>query len=140
MSVRLNPYLGFRGNAREAITFYQSVFGGDLALSTFGDFQSSQDPEEVNLVVHSMLTTDGGITLMASDTPNRMSYNPGDNFSISLSGPQSDEPELRGYWEKLIDGGTITMPLEKAIWGDTFGMCVDKFGIAWLINIAGAPS
>ncbi|HAM26692.1 MAG TPA: hypothetical protein DCP11_08305 [Microbacteriaceae bacterium] len=140
MSVRLNPYLGFRGNAREAITFYQSVFGGDLALSTFGDFQASQDPEEVNLVVHSMLTTDGGITLMASDTPNRMSYNPGDNFSISLSGPQSDEPELRGYWEKLIDGGTITMPLEKAIWGDTFGMCVDKFGIAWLINIAGAPS
>ena len=140
MSVRLNPYLGFRGNAREAITFYQSVFGGDLALSTFGDFQASQDPEEVNLVVHSMLTTDGGITLMASDTPNRMSYNPGDNFSISLSGPQSDEPELRGYWEKLTDGGTITMPLEKAIWGDTFGMCVDKFGIAWLINIAGAPS
>ena len=133
----LNPYLSFRGNAREAITFYHTVFGGELTVSTFGDLHGSMDPSEVDLVMHSMLVTDGGLTLMASDTPERMEYHPGDNFSVSLSGPDTDEAELRSYWGKLTGGGTITMPLEKAIWGDTFGMCVDKFGIAWLINIAG---
>ncbi len=140
MTVRLNPYLGFRGNAREAITFYQSVFGGDLVISTFGDFHASEDPSETDLVMHSLLTTDNGLALMASDTPNRMAHNPGDNISISLSGPKSDETELRGYWEKLVGGGTVAMPLETAMWGDTFGMCVDTFGIAWLINIAGTDS
>lgn len=140
MTVTLNPYIGFRGNAREAITFYRSVFGGELAISTFDDFHASQDPSEADLVMHSTLTTDSGLTIMASDTPQRMPYNPGDNISISLSGPKSDEPALRGYWEKLVDGGTVTLPLETAIWGDTFGMCVDRFGIAWLVNIAGAPS
>lgn len=140
MAVRLNPYISFRGNAREAMTFYQSVFGGELTLSTFSDFRASQDPSEQDLVMHSILTTDNGLTLMASDTPDRMDYNPGDNYSVSLSGPNTDEPEMRGYWDKLIDGGTITMPLDKALWGDAFGMCVDKFGVAWLINIDGTPS
>lgn len=140
MTVTLNPYLGFRGNAREAITFYQSVFGGELSISTFGDLHASEDPAEMDLVMHSVLTTDSGLALMASDTPQRMAYNPGDNISISLSGAKSDETELRGYWDKLTEGGTVTMPLETAMWGDTFGMCVDKFGIAWLVNIAGAPS
>ncbi|TXN29162.1 VOC family protein [Lacisediminihabitans profunda] len=140
MTVTLNPYLSFRGNAREAITFYKSVFGGELAISTFDDYHASQDPSDANLVMHSMLTGDNGLTLMASDTPRPREYNPGDNISMSLSGATSDEPVLRGYWDKLIDGGTVTMPLEKAVWGDTFGMCVDKFGIAWLVNIAGAPS
>jgi PhnB protein len=140
MTVALNPYLSFRGNAREAINFYQSVFGGELTISTFADFQASQDPSEAELVMHSELKADNGLSLMASDTPERMPYNPGDNISISLSGPQSDEAELRGYWNKLVDGGTVTMPMETAIWGDSFGMCVDKYGTGWLINIAGAPS
>ena len=65
-----------------------------------------------------------------------MDYTPGNNHSISLSG--EDEAELRGYWDKLSAGGNVTMPLERAPWGDTFGMCVDKFGISWLVNIAGA--
>ncbi|TVU66430.1 VOC family protein [Paenarthrobacter nitroguajacolicus] len=139
MATRLNPYISFRDNAREAITFYESVFGGELNISTFGDYQASQDPAEADKVMHSMLETPGGLTLMAADTPNGMEYNPGDNVSVSLSGEASDEAELRGYWEKLIDGGSVTVPLELAPWGDAFGMCVDKFGIAWLVNIAGAP-
>ena len=130
MTSRLNPYLSFRDNARDAITFYESVFGGELNISTFGDYQASQDP--------AMLVSPQGLTLMASDTPNGMEYNPGNNISVSLSGDSADEAELRGYWDKLVDGGTVTMPLESAPWGDTFGMCVDKFGIAWLVNIAGA--
>jgi PhnB protein len=138
MSVRLNPYLSFRDNAREAMQFYHSVFGGELAISTFAEFHASEDPAEQDKVMHGMLTTDTGMVLMASDTPNQMEYKPGNNFSISLSGEQADEKELRSYWEKLSADGTVTMPLGPAPWGDTFGMCADKFGVNWLVNIAGA--
>lgn len=135
MATHLNPYLGFRDTAREAMEFYHSVFGGELTTSTFAEFQASDDPAEQDKVMHSMLTTDSGLVLMAADTPNSMDYTPGNNHSISLSG--EDEGELRGYWDKLSAGGNVTMPLERAPWGDTFGMCVDKFGISWLVNIAG---
>ena len=138
MGTQLNPYLGFRDNAREAMDFYQSVFGGEVVRSTFGEFHASQDPAEQDKVMHSQLTTEGGMVLMASDTPNAMDYHPGDNYSVSLSG--DDEAELRGYWDKLSGGGKVTVPLEKAPWGDMFGMCTDKFGVAWLVNISGAPS
>jgi PhnB protein len=134
MSTQLNPYLSFRDNAREAMQFYQSVFGGDLTISTFAEFQASDDPAEQHKVMHSMLSTDGGLVLMASDTPDRMDYTPGSNFSISLSG--ENEAELRRYWDMLSDGGTVAMPLGPAPWGDTFGMCSDKYGVNWLINIA----
>jgi len=135
MSTRLNPYLSFRDAASEAMVFYQSVFGGELTRSTFADFGASEDPAEQDKIMHSMLTTDNGLVLMASDTPNSMEYTPGTNYSVSLSG--EDDAELRGYWEKLSADSTITMPLDRAPWGDTFGMCVDKFGVSWLVNIAG---
>jgi PhnB protein len=133
MSTQLNPYLSFRDNAREAMGFYQSVFGGELTISTFGEFQASDDLAEQDKVMHSLLSTDGGLVLMASDTPDQMDLTPGSNFSISLSG--TDEPELRGYWAMLSDGGTVAMPLGPAPWGDMFGMCSDRFGVNWLINI-----
>ncbi|WP_309108510.1 VOC family protein [Arthrobacter sp.] len=136
MPTRLNPYIGFRDNAREAMTYYQSVFGGELTMSTFGEFQASEDPGEQDKIMHAMLTTDSGMVLMGADTPNGMSYNPGDNFSVSLSG--EDEAELRGYWDRLSSDGRITVPFEPAPWGDTFGMCTDKFGVPWLVNAAGA--
>ena len=116
------------------------MFGGELAISTFAEFDASDDPAEQDKTMHSMLITDGGLVLMASDTPNRMDYTPGNNFSISLSGAQADERELRRYWDKLSAGGAVTMPLGQAPWGDTFGMCTDKFGVNWLVNIAGASS
>jgi PhnB protein len=118
--------------------FYQSVFGGELTRSTFAEFQATDDPAEQDKIMHSMLTTPGGQVLMASDTPNRMDYTPGNNYSISLSG--DDEAELRGYWDKLSAGGTVAMPLDKAPWGDTFGMCTDRFGVSWLVNITGPDS
>ena len=138
MTMHLNPYIGFKGNAREAAEFYHSVFGGDLNIGTFGEFHASQDPSEDNLVMHSVLTIDGGLTLMMSDIPDRMEYSPGTNISVSLSGDREDEAVLTGYWNRLIEGGNVTMPLSTAIWGDSFGMCVDKFGIVWLLNIAAA--
>lgn len=138
MPTRLNPYLGFRDNARDAMTYYQSVFGGELTMSTFGEFQASEDPSEQDKIMHAMLTTESGVVLMGADTPNSMSYNPGETFSVSLSG--EDEAELRGYWERLSGDGTVTVPFEPAPWGDTFGMCTDKFGVPWLVNAAGAPA
>jgi len=135
MTTRLNPYLSFRDTAREAMEFYQSVFGGELTMSTFAEFQASEDPAEKDKIMHAMLLTEGGLALMGADTPNSMDYTPGGGFSVSLSG--EDDAELRGYWEKLSDGGKVIMPLEKAPWGDSFGMCEDRFGVSWLVNIAG---
>ena len=135
MSIQLNPYLNFRDTARQAMDFYQSVFGGKLTRNTFAEFHASEDLAEQDKIMHSMLTTDSGLTLMAADTPNSMEYTPGTNYSISLSG--DDDAQLRDYWAKLAADGTVTMPLDVAPWGDTFGMCVDKFGVSWLVNISG---
>jgi PhnB protein len=134
---RLNPYLNFASNARQAMEFYKDVFGGNLALSTFGEY-GAQDAPNANEIMHGQLETDKGFTLMASDLPPGMEPNSGNNISISLSGDNADE--LRGYWEKLSQAGAVTMPLEKQVWGDEFGMCVDQFGISWLVNIAGQQS
>jgi PhnB protein len=89
--------------------------------------------------MHGMLTSEKGLVLMGADTPNSMDYSPGSSISVSLSG--DDEAELRGYYDKLSgDGGSVTVPMEKAPWGDIFGMCTDKFGIAWLVNVSGASA
>lgn len=131
MTSRLNPYLNFKDNARAAMNFYHGVFGGDLNVSTFGE-SGSQDPAEKDKVMHSQIFVPNGFALMASDTPAQMGE-PRANGTISLSG--DDDAMLRGYWDKLRQGGTIAMPLEKAPWGDSFGMVIDKFGVAWFVNI-----
>lgn len=138
MPILLNPYLSFRDTTRQAMEFYRSVFGGELTMNTFKEYNASPDPGENNKIMHSMLQTDNGIIIMAADTPNRMEYKPGNSMAISLSG--DNEPELRGYWEKLVTGGTIREPLRPAPWGNTFGMLTDKFGVEWLINIANQPA
>ena len=131
MGARLNPYLNFNGNAREAMTFYQQVLGGDLVVSTFGEY--GQGGEGADGVMHAQLETPDGFTLMASDTaPGMGEVAPGSNFSVSLSG---DDESLRGYWEGLSEGATVAMPLEKQMWGDEFGMLTDRFGIPWVVNI-----
>ena len=135
MTVRLNPYLSFREDAREAMTFYQSVLGGELTISTFADFHASEDPAEQDKVMHAQLEAPDGLVLMGADTPNGMEYRPQSGVSVSLSG--DDEATLRGYWDRLSEGGAVVMPFEKAPWGDTFGMCVDRFGTNWMINAGG---
>ena len=135
MASTLNPYINFVDDARQALEFYRSVFGGTLRLSTFGEFGApvSVDPD---LVMHGQLDTDSGFTLMASDSPPEMRGAPGSNIAISLSG--DDASELRGYWDMLAENGTVTMPLERQMWGDEFGMCTDRFGVDWMVNIAGS--
>ena len=132
MTTRLNPYLGFGDNARQAIEFYRSVFGGELTLSTFGEFQASEDPAEADKIMHGQLESPGGLVLMAADTPDRMELATQSNISVSVSG--QDLAELQGYWDRLADGGTVLQPFAPAPWGATFGMLTDKFGVAWLIN------
>jgi PhnB protein len=136
MTTRLNPYLHFRGEALEAMQFYQSVFGGELTHTTFGEYGMSDDPGDADKVMHSQLDIDGGLTLMAGDAPQGMEGQSGSSMTVSLSG--DDESQLRRYWDGLVEGGTVSMPLEKAPWGDSFGMCEDRYGVPWMVNIAGS--
>jgi PhnB protein len=136
MSSRLNPYISFNGTARQAMEFYQGVFGGDLSVHTFGEYGDPSAPGADN-IMHGMLESPGGLTLMGADMPPGMEFDPGNNMAVSLSG--DDAEELRGYWGKLSEGGSVSVPLEKQMWGDEFGMCEDQFGVTWLVNIAGEP-
>ena len=133
MASRLNPYITFDGNARQALEFYQGVFGGDLAVNTFGEMGAPDGPE-ADKVMHGMLETAGGFTLMAADTPPGMEHRPGNTMSVSLSG--DDAEALRGWWTQLSADGSVSVPLEQQMWGDEFGMCDDRFGITWMVNIA----
>ena len=135
MPTVLNPYLGFRGNAREAMEFYQAALGGELVVNTFGEFHASESADEDELVMHARLETPAGFVLMGSDTPQRMPFNPGDTISVSLGG--DDQEALRGYWTALSEGAQILQPLTEASWGDSFGMLKDRFGVTWMVNIAG---
>ena len=134
MGTLLNPYLSFDGTAREAMEFYQGVLGGDLDVMTFGEYGGS--PAEG--VMHSHLRTPGGLNLMAADVPEGESRTAGTNITLSLSGDDADA--LGGYFEKLSEGGQVMMPLEKQMWGDSFGMLTDRFGVQWMVNIAGESS
>ncbi|MGX5682487.1 VOC family protein [Schumannella luteola] len=137
----LNPYLNFVDNAREAIEFYRSVFGGELTVSTFADFGAPVEPSEAHLVMHAQLETPAGYTIMASDTPSHITVPEGAKaFSVSLSGAHAEKDELSGYFDRLADGGTIDQPLGESPWGATFGMLTDRFGVSWLVNIAGPES
>ena len=136
MTSRLNPYLNFNGNAREAMQFYADVFGGGLNVTTFAEL-GTEGPD-ADRIMHAMLQTTGGYTIMAADVTSTMEYQPMSGSSVSISGDDADSAALRGYWQKLSAGGTVTMPMEKQAWGDEFGMCVDKFGVPWMIDIGSA--
>ena len=136
--VTLNPYLNFTDNAREAMEFYRSVFGGELTTSTFAEYGQADNPADADKIMHSQLEGESGIVLMGADTPSHLEYTGAGNVSVSLSGSADEDATLRGQWEKLSGSGSVTVPLEVAPWGDAFGMCVDGYGIAWLVNIAGA--
>jgi len=133
MASQLNPYLNFNGNARQAMEFYTNVFGGNLNVNTFADYGAPDSPD-ADRVMHAQLETEAGYTIMGADVTSEMEYHPMAGFSVSLSGDDGDQ--LRGYFEKLAAGGTVMMPLQKQVWGDEFGMCSDKFGVSWLVNIS----
>ncbi|MFY1679576.1 MULTISPECIES: VOC family protein [unclassified Streptomyces] len=132
MTSRLNPYLTFDGDARQAMEFYERVFGGDLTLHTFGSL-GEMEATQADKIMHGALETPSGFTLMGADTPPGMRRSQGNSQSVCLNG--DDETELRGYWDKLSVGATVAVPLEKQNWGDVYGMCTDRFGVPWMVNI-----
>jgi PhnB protein len=137
MPVVLNPYVTFDGNAREAMGFYQQVFGGTVEMSTFGDF-GAQDEPFADQIMHASLRTDSGLVLMGADPAPGAAYVPGGSIGISLSGDDGDA--LRDLWQQLSDGGAVVVPLEPQMWGDEFGMCTDRYGVTWMVNIAGSQA
>ena len=133
MTIQATTHLNFRGDARAALEFYQSILGGELRIML--QSQYNPDPAVADLVMHGQLTTDDGLTLMASDTPSSMDYQPAQGISVSLSGNESDR--LHAVWDGLSEGGMAIMPLAPAPWGGEFGMLVDRFGITWMVNVNG---
>ncbi|QGU07358.1 hypothetical protein COCCU_07120 [Corynebacterium occultum] len=138
MQADLTPYRHFPGTAQAAMEFYRDLFDGDLQLTPFS---SVHPPEEVGEmseeVMHAALTVDGRTLLFASDIPPGMEPIKGEDTPLSLTGGGDIEAELRGYWEKLAEGGEVSMPLQEVPWGGFYGSLKDRFGTHWLINIGG---
>jgi PhnB protein len=128
----LNPYLHFDGTARDAIALYQSVFGGELSLNTFGEM--GVEGEKADQLMHAQLEAPNGFVIMAADTPPGETLTRGSDVTLSLSG--DDESELRGWFDALSEGGEVHVPLEKQMWGDVFGQCADRYGVTWMVNIS----
>jgi PhnB protein len=131
MTVNVNPYLTFDGNCREAMEFYRTVLGGELTITTFGEFGA--DAANADKVMHAMLTGGKG-TLMASDTGPGMPFHQGNTMTVSVSGDAGDG--LEEVWSTVSAGGRVNVPFEKQMWGDLFGQCVDKYGVPWMVNVA----
>lgn len=138
MSISLTPHLQFPGSAREALDFYQSVLGGHLEVNTYGaEFAERMggDPSHADKIMHGMLTAPDGFTLSAADNRPGETVDPFKNeFVLSLTA-SSDDRSLRDQWRRLIDGGTVEIPLEQQMWGDEYGECRDRFGVRWSVNI-----
>lgn len=137
MVTRLNPYLNFTTEAREALEFYHAALGGTLEIMSFADgHMDGGDPAVSDLVMHGAVVGDLGLTIYASDAPpGGDAPVPGTHVNVSIS---SNDTDLRPIWDKLTEGAEIVVPFEIAPWGDRFGLFNDKFGIAWLIDQDGS--
>ncbi|WP_232679317.1 VOC family protein [Nocardioides sp. R-C-SC26] len=130
----INPYLQFRGQAEEAMTFYQSIFGGELSVMRYADMGGMGVPEaEQQQLMHADLVAHDGLRLMGADVPSTHPEFDQYNVHVSISG---DDDALLGDWYTRLgaDGGSYDVPYEKAPWGDYFGQVKDRFGINWLVN------
>lgn len=134
MAVTTTTHLNFRGNARAALAFYQSVFGGDVMLFTYKDAGQAQDPAEADQVIWGQVASANGFRVMAYDVPARMAWSPGERpFFVSVRGNSAEE--ITRYWERLCDGATIVQPLGPSGWSPLYGMLTDRFGITWVMDV-----
>ncbi|MEZ0091377.1 VOC family protein [Streptacidiphilus sp. EB129] len=134
MSVHAVTHLNFRGDAGAALTFYHSVFGGDLTAVSYQDAGNVQDPAEADQVMWGQVAADSGFRVMAYDVPSHLPWNRGENaFFVSLRGEGAEE--VTAYWEKLSDGATVQQPLAPAMWAPLYGMLTDRFGVTWVVDV-----
>ena len=134
MTVNTTTHLNFRGDARAALDFYHSVFGGDLAVVTYQDAQAAQDPAEANQVMWGQVAAQSGFRIMAYDVPSRLDWNPGTiPFFVSVRGAAAEE--ITRYWEGLAAGATIIQPLGPSGWTPLYGMLRDRFGVTWVLDV-----
>jgi PhnB protein len=135
MTVVTTTHLNFRGRARAALEFYQSVFGGQLVAVTYADAHSAQRPEEADQVMWGQVQSEQGFRVMAYDVPASRAYDPGiDRVFVSVRG--TDPDELHGYWQALSEGATVKAPLAPSRWAPLYGMLTDRFGVTWVLDIA----
>lgn len=135
MKSTINPYVAFKGNCKEAMEFYKSIFGGELELMDFSSAPMDIPEEYKSKIMHAKLQF-GNAVIMASDTMPNNPINVGDNVSISL-GAESVEVGTKCF-NSLSEGGKVLMPFADAFWGSKFGMLEDKFGVRWMIDCSKA--
>lgn len=134
MTVQTTTHLNFRGDARTALEFYHSVFGGHLMVVTYENARNVQHPSEADQVMWGQVAADNGFRIMAYDVPSRLSWEPGEiPFFVSVRGKAADE--ISSYWEKLSQGAIIVNPLAPANWSPLYGMLRDRFGITWVLDV-----
>jgi PhnB protein len=131
--MQVNPYLFYDGNCEEALTFYQKVLGARIdAMHRFGEGppEMQSAPEHKNRIMHARLTIDGEVLMASDGMPGH--FNKPQGFAVSLQVEDPADAERR--FKALADGGTVNMPFGKTFFSKGFGMCVDKFGIPWMVN------
>jgi PhnB protein len=134
MTINTVTHLNFRGDARAALAFYHSVFGGDQMLISYADAHNVQNPAEADQIMWGQVTADNGFRIMAYDVPSATPWNPGEiPFFVSVRGEDADE--ITAYWEKLCEGSTVMRPLEPAAWAILYGMVKDRFGVTWVLDV-----
>lgn len=135
MTVDVTPHLNFRGQAREALTFYREALGGELAVVTYADAHAVQDPAEADQVMWGQVVAASGARVMAYDVPGARAYDAGTiPFFVSLRGDDADE--VAALWAGLADGATILQDLGPSGWAPLYGMLRDRFGVTWVLDVA----
>lgn len=133
MTVEIHPYLNFGGNCREAMTRYQQILGGRLDIMSMADMPGADVPaEQAHLVMHATLAL-GSYSIMASDDPSP-DFEQGRSTYINVTVDSVDEAAR--VFAELADGGAVEMALTETFWTPRFGMCADRFGVRWMVNVA----
>ncbi|MFI1912139.1 VOC family protein [Nocardia sp. NPDC020380] len=135
MTIDTVTHINLRGNARAALEFYRSVFGGDLALITYADAHSVEHPAEADQIMWGQVTSPEGFHIMAYDVPASRPWNQGTgSYFVSIRG--KDAEEITTYWQALTPDSTVIVPLAPAAWALLYGMLTDPFGVTWVLDVA----
>jgi PhnB protein len=132
--VKINVYLNFHGNCREALEYYQNVLGGQIdAIMRHRGTPAEEftPPDWLDKIMHGRLVVGDAAVIMGSDSPPQYQEKPG-GFGVCISTDNIDEGKR--IFAGLSDGGSVSMPYEETFWAKGFGMCTDRFGIDWMIN------